>query len=130
MGSPPCDDLDISNKEYEGFSEYIMHNYYMILIFAYWVILYIFFCHLLFFSESTFSKILSGIPSECQTVWIQIRHGILSGLIWVQNICTGNQQTILVGKRVLPIPDNPTALFTVSEFTVSRPNSALTLNPL
>ena len=28
-------------------------------------------------------KIISGIPSECQTVWIQIRPGVLSGLIWV-----------------------------------------------
>ena len=31
------------------------------------------FCHLLIFFETTFSpKILSGIPSECQTVWLQI----------------------------------------------------------
>ena len=32
------------------------------------------FCRLWNFSKSTFSKNLSGTPSECQTVWIQIRH--------------------------------------------------------
>ena len=36
-------------------------------------------------SKSTFffRKTLSGIPSEYQTVWIQIRRGVLSGLIWI-----------------------------------------------
>ena len=38
-------------------------------------------------------KNLTGIPSECQTVWIQIRPDILSGLIWVQAVCKGYQQT-------------------------------------
>ena len=33
------------------------------------------------------------IPSGCQTVWIQIRPDILSGLIWVQTVCKGYQQT-------------------------------------
>ena len=33
-----------------------------------------------------FEKILSGIPSECQTAWIQIR---------VQTVCKGYQQTVL-----------------------------------
>ena len=28
-----------------------------------------------FFSKSTFSK--TGIPSECQTVWIQIKHYVI-----------------------------------------------------
>ena len=35
-----------------------------------------------FFPISTFSKIKSGITSECQTVWIQIRPHTLSGLIF------------------------------------------------
>ena len=30
-----------------------------------------------FFSKSTFQNILSGIPSECQTVWIKIRLDIV-----------------------------------------------------
>ena len=30
---------------------------------------------------------LSGIPSECQTVWSQIRTDVMSGLIWPQIIC-------------------------------------------
>ena len=52
-----------------------------------------------FFSKSTFSKKqISGIPAECQTVWIQIRPDILSGLICAQTICEGNQQTVLVGR--------------------------------
>ena len=37
-----------------------------------------------FFQNQLFQKILSGIPSECQTDSIQIRPNILSGLIWVQ----------------------------------------------
>ena len=41
-------------------------------------------------------NILSGIPSECQTDWIQIRPDILSGLIWVQTVCKSYQQTTLV----------------------------------
>ena len=39
-------------------------------------------------------KNLSGILLECQTVWIQIRQDILSGLIWVQTVCRGYQQMI------------------------------------
>ena len=41
-----------------------------------------------------------GIPSECQTVCIQIRPDILSGLIWVQTVCKGYQQTTLVTKEL------------------------------
>ena len=40
-----------------------------------------------FFRNQFFQKILSGIPSKCQTDWIQIRPDILSGLIWVQTVC-------------------------------------------
>ena len=40
-----------------------------------------------FFSKSTFCKIISGIPSECQAVGIQIRPDFLSGLVWVQTVC-------------------------------------------
>ena len=32
------------------------------------------------------------IPSGCQTVWIQIRSNVFSGLIWVQTVCKGYQQ--------------------------------------
>ena len=32
-------------------------------------------------------KYLSRIPSECQTVWIQIRPDKMLGLIWVQTAC-------------------------------------------
>ena len=46
-----------------------------------------------FFQNQLFQKILSGIPSECQTDWIQIRPDILSGLIWVQTVCKGYEQT-------------------------------------
>ena len=33
-----------------------------------------------------------SLPLGCQTVWIQIRPDILSGLIWVQTVCKGYQQ--------------------------------------
>ena len=42
-----------------------------------------------------FRKNLSGIPSECQTDWIQIRPNVLSDLIWVQSVCKSYQQTTL-----------------------------------
>ena len=41
---------------------------------------------------------LSGIPSECQTVWIQIKSDKLLGLIWVQTVCKSYQMTL--GGRV------------------------------
>ena len=37
--------------------------------------------------------LIFSIPSRCQTVWIQIRSDILLGLIWVQTVCKGYQQT-------------------------------------
>ena len=44
------------------------------------------------------------IPSECQTVWIQIRGDkkpdILSGHIWEQTVCMSYQQKTLVGKEL------------------------------
>ena len=46
-----------------------------------------------FFFKLTFSNKSSEIPSECQIVWIQIRPNVLSGLIWVQTVCKGYQQT-------------------------------------
>ena len=44
-------------------------------------------------SGDFFQKILSGMPSECQIVWVQIRPDISSGLIWVQTVCKSYQQT-------------------------------------
>ena len=46
-----------------------------------------------FLKINFFEKNISGIPSECQTVWIEIRPNILYGLIWFQTVCKGNQQT-------------------------------------
>ena len=60
-----------------------------------WVIFHAFWPSADFFQNQLFRKILSGIPSECQTAWTQIRPDILSGLIWVQTVCTGYQQTTL-----------------------------------
>ena len=53
-----------------------------------------------FFQNPTFSKILSELPSECLTDWIQIRPDVLSGLTWVQSVCKGYQATSLVGKEL------------------------------
>ena len=41
-----------------------------------------------FFQNQLFIEInISGVPSECQIVWIQIRGDILTVLIWVQTVC-------------------------------------------
>ena len=54
------------------------------LLIAYWVIFHAF-CRLLiiFFKIKFLKKILSGIPSVCQTVWTLIRPDESSDLIWV-----------------------------------------------
>ena len=39
------------------------------------------------FQNQLSRKIISGIPRECQTVWIQIRPDISSCLIWAQTFC-------------------------------------------
>ena len=38
------------------------------------------------------------MPSESQTVWIQIRPDILVGLIWVQTVCESYQQATQSGR--------------------------------
>ena len=60
-----------------------------------------------FFQNQIFQKILSGILSEHQTVWIQIRPTILLGLIWIQTVCKGFKQMTPVGKELM---DNATYL--------------------
>ena len=44
---------------------------------------------------------LSGIPSERQLLWIQVRPDILSGLIWVQTVSKDYQQGTLAGKVLI-----------------------------
>ena len=61
---------------------------------AYWVIMHFFLSSADFFQNQLFEE---RKPSECQTVWIQIRPEVLSGLIWIQIVCKGYQQTTLVG---------------------------------
>ena len=56
--------------------------------FAYWKILYVFCLLLILFSE---------IPSEFQTVWIQSRPNVLSGLTWVQTCFQSYRQTATEG---------------------------------
>ena len=45
-------------------------------------------------------KFFQKYNKSCQTIWIQIRPDILSGLIWVQNICKGYQQMKLEGEEL------------------------------
>ena len=52
----------------------------------------------MFLSSSDF---LLGIRPECQTVWIQNRSNALLGLIQVQTVYKGDQQTTLVGKELM-----------------------------
>ena len=59
------------------------------------------FCCLLFLFKITFQKILSEIPSECQTVLIQISPDVLLGLIWDQTVCKSYQQMTLVSKEIM-----------------------------
>ena len=56
----------------------------------------LFFFVINFFLNLLFLKNLSGIPSECRTVWIQIRPDVLSGLIQIQTVCKGYQQMIKI----------------------------------
>ena len=56
-----------------------------------------------FFQNQLFGKTLSGIPLECQRVWIQIRTDILLGLIWVETVCKRDQQRTLVGEELIKI---------------------------
>ena len=49
-----------------------------------------------FLKIKIFKKNLSGIPSGCQTVLIQIMPDVLLGLILVQTVCKGYQQTTKV----------------------------------
>ena len=53
-----------------------------------------------FFQNQLFHKIISGMPLEWRTVWIQIVPEVLSGLICVQTICKGNQEMTLGGKEL------------------------------
>ena len=46
-----------------------------------------------YLSKSTFQKILSGMPSEWQTVWIKIRPDKMSGLTCIQIVSKSYQQT-------------------------------------
>ena len=43
----------------------------------------------------------SGISVECQAGWIQIMPDVLLGLIRVQIVCKGYQQTTLVSKEFM-----------------------------
>ena len=64
-----------------------------------------------FLSILTFKKKLSGIPPECQMIWIQVRPDVLSGLIpdqawffyhtWSWSELFGNQQSTSSEKEYL-----------------------------
>ena len=69
------------------------------LLFASWVIFSCIFQSADFFQNHLFQKTLSGIPSECQAVWMQIRPHILWGLIWVQTVWKCYQQTTSASKQ-------------------------------
>ena len=52
-----------------------------------------FFCRrLIFFQNKLFKKIISRTLSECLTLWIRIRTGVMSVMIWVQTACKGYQK--------------------------------------
>ena len=61
-------------------------------LFAPWVMFSYFLSSADFFQNQLFRKILSGIPSECQAVWIQI---------WFQTVRKSYQPTTPVGKGLI-----------------------------
>ena len=71
---------------------------------------------------------ISEIPSECQTVWIQIRPDSLSGLIWFQTVYKVYQYEMTsVGKelnatggnmRVVPLSSGSSQAILFHSFTI------------
>ena len=53
-----------------------------------------------FFQNQHFKKFLSGIPTECQTVWIPGQARRLVGPAWVETVCKGYQQTTLADEEL------------------------------
>ena len=64
-----------------------------------WEIVHAFSSSADFFKNQLFQQILSGIQSECQTVWTQIRPNKMLGLIWIQTVCKRYQQKTLGEKE-------------------------------
>ena len=74
-----------------------------------------------FFQNYLIQKILSGIPSECESVWIQIRPHILSDLIWVQNVGKDYRQMTPAGKELIQL-DTWVKVFRINpDFRILRP---------
>ena len=71
----------------------------------------------LFFQNKLFQKILTGIPSEFQTDWIQIRPDILFGLTWVQAVCKSYQQKTLGDKELRTLGLNSALSYYREHFT-------------
>ena len=92
--------LILHDLTYFGIKLYYIIVVEPIVVFANWVIFYALLLSADFFQNPFFLKILSQILSECQTVCIQIRPDVLSGLIWVQTVCKSYQQTTLVNKEL------------------------------
>ena len=57
--------------------------------------------NILHYKRKTFFKKSSGIPSVCQTDWIQIRPDVLSDMIWVHSVCKGYEQRTLEGNELM-----------------------------
>ena len=98
---PTCKELNLLNANHVNSPTDNSHEIVSLIqfhLFAYWVILHALLSAADFFQNQLFRKIISEIPSECQTAWIQIRPNALSGLIWIQTVCKGYQQMKLVDK--------------------------------
>ena len=62
---------------------------------SFWIFQYCFYYSFILYYCAIFNSLNAGffsISLGCQTVWIQIRPDILSGLVWVQTVCKGYQQ--------------------------------------
>ena len=57
-----------------------------------WIFQYCFYYSFTLYYCAIFNSLNAGFfskPSRFQTVWIQIRPNVMSGLIWVQTVCKG-----------------------------------------
>ena len=74
-------------------------------------------CHILLFECWIFS-----IPSRCQTVWIQIRPDVFSGLIWIHSVCKGYQQMTKVATSWQGVKHRTTSWYYFLAKTLAKVN--------
>ena len=88
--------LKVQSRRFKNYIHCICEKVYFDQLLDFQILLLLFLHTLLLCHTLLFGCWIFSIPSRCQTAWIQIRPNILSGLIWVQTVCKGYQQTTKV----------------------------------